>query len=67
VLAFRFSTRDGSVRGIEAFEVGDLVDFVSGDNEFWLYEFDEAGEPEFERPEQVSEGLQGGDCTYLFP
>ena len=33
VLAFRFSMRAGSVR-VDAFEVGNLVELVSGDDEF---------------------------------
>lgn len=48
-MALRFSMRDESV-DVETLEVGNLVEFVSGDEEFWLYRLDEVEEPEFERP-----------------
>lgn len=50
VLALRFSTRAESVRGLETFEGSNLVELVSGDDETRAQEFDEADEPEFERP-----------------
>lgn len=49
MLARRFSTRAGSVSGVETFEVGNLVEVVSGDEEFRLWEFGDVDEPEFDR------------------
>lgn len=58
MLALRFSTRAESARGVETFEGSNLVELVSGDDEIRVHEFDEAEEPEFERPKQVSERLR---------
>lgn len=59
MLALRFSTRAESARGVESFDLGNFVEFDSGDDGSWVHEFEEAEEPEFESPVAMSEGFGG--------